>query len=204
MQVKSSTFRLTQTAILIALLIISACLPLRTAGLEITFSVVPVALGAVLMGPAGGMLLGAVFGLCSFAQCFGWFCPSPFGAMLVAVNPFLTFLVCVPTRMLMGFLCGWIFRGVSALDKTKQKLPAFTVANLSAALLNTLFFMSALMLLFGQSDVILGFRETSGTANVFTFLLWFIGINGLVEALVCFFLGTTISKALDTALKHIH
>ena len=203
MQVKSTTFRLTQTAILIALLIISACLPLRTVGLEITLSVVPVAIGAVLMGPASGALLGAVFGLCSFAQCFGWFCPSPFGAMLVAINPFLAFLVCVPTRMLMGFLCGWIFRGMSAVDKTKKKLPSFTVANLSAALLNTLFFMSALMLLFGQSDVILELRAQSGAANLMTFLLWFIGINGLVEALVCFFLGTAITKALSSALKHI-
>ena len=203
MQVKSTTIRLTQTAILIALLLISAWLPLRTVGLEITLSVVPVAIGAILMGPANGALLGAVFGLCSFAQCFGWFCPSPFGALLVAVNPFLAFLVCVPTRTLMGFLCGWIFRGMTALDKTKQKLPSFTVANLSAALLNTLFFMSALMLLFGQSSVILEMRAQSGTSNLLAFLLWFVGINGLVEALVCFFLGTAVSKALDSALKHI-
>ena len=201
MKIRTSTVRLTQTAILIALLIVCACIPLRTLGLEITFSVIPVAVGAILMGPAAGALLGAVFGLCSFAQCFGWFFPSPFGAMLVAVDPFLTFLVCVPTRLLMGFFTGWIFKGMQSVDRTTAKMPSFTVANLCAALLNTLLFMSTLMLCFGQSEIILNFRAQSGTSNVLTFVLWFVGINGLVEALVSFFLGTTLSKALDKALK---
>lgn len=203
MKIRSSTLRLTQTAILMALLVVCACIPLRTLGLEITFSVIPVAIGAILMGPGSGALLGAVFGLCSFAQCFGWFCPSPFGAMLVGLNPFLTFLVCVPTRALMGFCVGWIFKGMKSVDRTRSHIPSFTVANLAAALLNTLFFMTALMVLFGQSEIIQNFRAQSGTSNVLTFVLWFVGVNGLIEALVSFFLGTTLSKALDTALKHI-
>lgn len=203
MKVRSSTLRLTQTAILIALLIVCACVPLRTLGLEITLSVIPVAIGAILMGPSTGALLGAVFGLCSFAQCFGWFFPSPFGAALVGINPILTFLVCVPTRTLMGFCAGWVFKGMKTLDRSRSQMPSFAVANLSAALLNTVFFMSALMLLFGQSDIIQNFRTQSGTTNVLTFVLWFVGINGLVEALVSFFLGTALSKTLFAAIKRI-
>ncbi len=203
MKIRSSTLRLTQTAILIALLIVCACVPLRTLGLEITLSVIPVAIGAILMGPATGALLGAVFGLCSFAQCFGWFFPSPFGAALVGINPLLAFLVCVPTRTLMGFCAGWIFKAVKKIDRSHSQMPSFTVANLSAALLNTLFFMSALMLLFGQSEIIQNFRTQSGTTNVVTFVLWFVGINGLVEALVSFFLGTALSKTLFVAIKRL-
>lgn len=203
MKMQSKTWQLTQTAILIALLILCACVPLRTVGLEITFSVIPVAIGAILLGPATGALLGGVFGLCSFAQCFGWFAPSAFGAALLALDPVRTFLVCVPTRLLMGFLCGWIFRGMTKLDKTPGHVPSFTVANLSAALLNTLFFMTALMLFFGNSALIVNLRTTSGTDHLITFLIWFVGINGLVEALVCFFLGTAVSKALDAALRRL-
>ncbi len=203
MKIRSSTLRLTQTAILIALLIVCACVPLRTLGLEITLSVIPVAIGAILMGPATGALLGAVFGLCSFAQCFGWFFPSPFGAALVGINPLLAFLVCVPTRTLMGFCAGWIFKAMKKIDRSHSQMPSFTVANLSAALLNTLFFMSTLMLLFGQSEVIQNFRTQSGTTNVVAFVLWFVGINGLVEALVSFFLGTALSKTLFVAIKRL-
>lgn len=203
MKIRSSTLRLTQTAILIALLVVCACVPLRTLGLEITLSVIPVAIGAILMGPATGALLGAVFGLCSFAQCFGWFFPSPFGAALVGINPLLAFLVCVPTRTLMGFCAGWIFKAVKKADRTQAQMPSFAAANLSAALLNTLFFMSALMLLFGQSDIIQNFRTQSGTTNVVIFVLWFVGINGLVEALVSFFLGTALSKTLFAAIKRL-
>ena len=68
---------------------------------------VPVIVGAIVMGPAAGALLGGVFGLISFWECFG---KSAFGVVLMGINPFLTFLVCVPTRI----LAGWSLRpGVS-------------------------------------------------------------------------------------------
>ena len=49
----------------------------------------------------------------------------------------------------MGLLCGWIFRGLARIDKTK--IVSYVVAGLSGALLNTIFFMSSLILLFGRT-----------------------------------------------------
>ena len=86
---------------------------IKTAGLEITLIVVPVAVGAVTLGPTAGAILGGVFGITSFIQCFGM---SQFGALLLGINPFLTFLVCVPTRILMGWLTGLII-----MDYEKQR-----------------------------------------------------------------------------------
>lgn len=164
---------------------------IRTAGLEITILLVPVIVGAIVMGPATGMLLGAVFGLISFWECFG---KSAFGVVLLGINPIFTFLVCVPTRMLAGWLCGLAFKGLNKLDKSN--LWSFGAAGLIGALSNTALFMTTLCLFFYRTDFIQGFVASFGSANPFLFVLAFVGINGLVEAIVCFFTGAAIAKAV--------
>lgn len=66
---KFSTKFLVEMALLVAIILIMAFTPLgyiKTAGIEITLIVVPVAVGAVTLGPAAGAILGGVFGLASF------------------------------------------------------------------------------------------------------------------------------------------
>ena len=199
-QKKFSTKYLVEMALLVAIILIMAFTPIgyiRTAGLEITLIVVPVAVGAVTLGPTAGAILGGVFGITSFIQCFGM---SPFGAALLGNNGFLTFLVCVPTRILMGWLTGLIYQGIR-----RTKIPSnvsLTIANLCCPLLNTTFFMSMLVLGFYQTEYIQSFVQKFGVSNPFLFVIAFVGINGLVEAVVCFIVGTAISAALKKALKY--
>jgi len=157
---------------------------------------VPVIIGAIVMGPAAGTALGAVFGLLSFWECFG---KSQFGATLLAIQPFLTFLVCVPTRALMGLCCGWIFKGLRKIDRTKGQIPAFAAASLLGALLNTVFFMGALVLCFYHTDFIQSLA--AGLPNVLAFVVAFVGTQGLLEALICAVAGTAVSRALYRALR---
>lgn len=187
----AKTLKMIQLALLTAIIVLMAFTPvgfIRTPGLEITLIGIPVVVGAVLLGPSGGAILGAVFGLCSFLQCFGM---SPFGAVLLGINPFWTFVVCFVPRTLMGWLPALIFKGLRKVDKTR--FFSFLAACLGGALLNTILFMSALMLFFGQSEYILSMQ---GSMNVFAFVLAFVGVNGLIEAIVCAVVGTAISKAL--------
>ena len=102
---------------------------IKMPGLEITLLMVPVIVGAIVMGPASGAILGGVFGCISFWECFG---RSQFGAVLLGINPIYTFLVCVPTRILAGWLCGVAFKGLNKLDKTN--LWSFGAAGLIGAL----------------------------------------------------------------------
>ena len=194
-QKKFSTKYLVEMALLVAIILIMAFTPIgyiRTAGLEITLIVVPVAVGAVTLGPAAGAILGGVFGVTSFIQCFGM---SPFGAALLGINGFLTFLVCVPTRILMGWLTGLIYKGLR-----KTKLPSgvsVTISNLCCPLLNTTFFMGTLVTLFAGT-----MREQFGMTKVIPFIAAFVGVNGVVEAIVCFVIGTAVSMALKKALRY--
>ena len=134
-QKKFSTKFLVEMALLVAIILIMAFTPLgyiKTVGIEITLIVVPVAVGAVTLGPTAGAILGGVFGFASFLRCFGL---NAFGATLLGINPFLAFLVYVPTRILVGWLTGLIYQG---LRKTKIPYTAsITVANLCCPLLNT-------------------------------------------------------------------
>ena len=107
---KADTVYMVEMALLIAVILIMAFTPIgyiRTLGLEITLIVVPVAVGAVTLGPAAGAALGAVFGITSFIQCFGM---SPFGAALLGINPIYTLIVCVLPRTLMGWLTGLLYQ----------------------------------------------------------------------------------------------
>jgi len=188
--------KLTQLSILVAIIAIMTFTPLgylKTGAIEITFMTIPVVIGAIILGEFSGAILGGAFGITSFIQCFGL---SPFGAVLLGINPIYTFIICLVPRILMGYLAGLIFKGLSKFDKTK--IVSFGVASLSGALLNTIFFMVTLILLFGNSTFI---QDMQGGKNVLAFAVAFVGTNGLIEAIVTFVVGTAISKALVTFKK---
>ncbi len=192
----AKTVELAVLAAIILLLEVTGLGMLKTFGLELTIMHVPVIIGAIVIGPTGGAILGATFGLISFWECFG---KSIFGAALLSIDPFLTFLVCVPPRVLMGWLCGLIFKGMHRILK-KEHIVSYIVAALGGALLNTLFFMSALCLCFYNTEYIQGFANTLGSNNVFMFVVLFVGVQGLVEAGLCATVGTLVSKAVRHAI----
>ena len=108
--------KLTILAILSALIVVLAFIPVRIF-FEITLTIIPIVVGAIVLGPTAGLILGGVFGVVSFLQCLGY---SPLGVALLSINPFLTFLVCVPTRMLAGYLPGLLYK---VFTKKEQIIP---------------------------------------------------------------------------------
>lgn len=193
------TLKMVQMALFIAIIILMAFTPIgyiKTPALEITLIVIPVTVGAIVLGPTSGAILGGVFGITSFIQCFGI---SPFGAALLNINPIATFILCLVPRILMGWLTGFLFRALKKVDKTK--VVSYAVASLAGPLLNTILFMSALVLFFYNTEYIQGFVSMMGTSNVFAFVIAFVGVNGLIEAGVNFVAGGAISKALDIFAK---
>ena len=195
---KLSVKDLTTTGMMIAIILLMSFTPLgflRTAGLEVSLITIPVAIGAMIIGPRAGLLLGTVFGLTSFYQCFGL---SPFGAALLGINPILTFLVCVPTRALMGWLTGIIFKGLEKIDRSKTV--SFFIGGFLAALLNTILFMGALMLFFWNTEYIQSINASIGNLSIFAFILAFVGVNGLLEVPATCIVGGVVSKTLRKVL----
>lgn len=179
-----------ELALMAAIIFIMAFTPLgyfRTPGISITFLTVPVAVGAIILGPKGGAVCGLVFGITSLIQCF---MGGSFGSMLLSINPVGTAVTCIVPRVLEGLLCGMVFQGIRKVSKNS----AYFAASLACPLLNTLFFMSAVVLIFYHTEYIQGFVQALGVSNPFTFVLAFVGIQGLIEAGVCFLLASAVSR----------
>ena len=186
-----------ELALMAAIIFLMAFTPLgyfRTPGLSITFLTVPVAVGAIILGPKGGAVCGLVFGITSLIQCF---MGGSFGSMLLGINPLGTAVTCIVPRVLEGLLCGLVFQWIKKVSKNS----AYFAASLACPLLNTLFFMSAIVLIFYHTEYIQGIVQTLGVTNPFMFVVAFVGVQGLIEAVVCFLIASAVSRALGAALK---
>ena len=185
---KVDTGKMVRMAILIAIIILMAFTPLgylKTPTIEITFLMIPVAIAAIIVGPTGGAIAGGVFGLTSFFQCFGI---SWFGTTLFGINPIFTFILCLIPRILAGWLPGLLY---AAMSRRWNKTVSAIAASLAAPLLNTVLFITGLFFMFGSTDFVRGFGETT-----WAIIVVLVGINGLIEAGVGFIAGTAVSRAL--------
>ncbi len=192
---KAKTLFLVQNAVLAGIVVLMAFTPigyLKLGAVEMTFIMLPVAVGAITLGEKSGAFLGLVFGISSFIQCFGM---SWFGTQLMTFNPVFTFITCIVPRVLMGYLCGVIYK---SLPKTKKGIAVF-IASLCAPVLNTVFFIASIMIFFSKSDVIISMRE--GSENLILFLIAFVGLNGLLEIIATTLIAPPVSLAVEKAIK---
>ena len=183
-------------ALLIAILLLMSMTPLgylNIGPLAITLNVVPLAVAAVALGPAGGLICGCVFGLTSFLQCLGVGGSSAMGVMLFSINPFLAFVQRFVPRALDGLLLGWIYRGLS---KKAKPYVACAITGFLSAFLNTLFFMTALLVLFGGTEYVQGL--VAGR-NLLVFVCAFVGVNAVAEMAAATILTGAVGAALGKA-----
>lgn len=184
-------------AVLAAILVIMTITPLGyipiTPVIGATLNMIPVAVGAVVVGPVGGAVLGAVFGITSLLNAMGVMgVPSVLGTTLLSINVPCTIVVCVVPRALMGFVVGILYKALYKVFPNKIVLIAIT--GFLAAAINTLFFMTTLILLFTPALKELGVWADG--VNVFKFVAGFVGINALIEMAVSCVLTTIVGGAL--------
>ena len=183
-------------ALLIAILLLMSMTPLgylNIGPLAITLNVVPLAVAAGALGPVGGLRCGCVFGLTSFLQCLGVGGSSAMGVMLFSINPFLAFVQRFVPRALDGLLLGWIYRGLS---KKAKPYVACAITGFLSAFLNTLFFMTALLVLFGGTEYVQGL--VAGR-NLLVFVCAFVGVNAVAEMAAATVLTGAVGAALGKA-----
>lgn len=194
---KFTTTQLTMLGLMAAVLMLMAYTPLgylNIGPLAISFNVIPVAISAVVLGPVGGAVAGAIFGLTSFGQCIGIGGTSAMGAMLFGINPVLAFLQRFVPRLLDGICLGFIYK---AIRKKTNMYVSCAVTGFFSAFLNTLFFMAALVGLFGNTEYVQGLM---GGRNVFIGCCMMVGINAVCEMVS----STVITGAVGAALSKAH
>lgn len=194
---KLSTKQLTVLGLMIAVLVLMSYTPLgylNIGPLAISFNMIPVAIAAIACGPLGGAVLGAVFGLTSFGQCIGIGGVSAMGATLFSISPVLAFIQRFVPRFLDGWLLGYLFRWLR--KATKNTTLAGYITGFLSAFLNTVFFMVALVVLFGNTDYV---KNLIGGRNIIVFICAFVGVNAICEMISATILTGVISVALKRA-----
>ncbi len=188
---------MTLLGLLTAVLLVLSMTPLgylNIGPLAISLNMIPVAVGAAALGPVGGAILGAVFGMTSFLQCLGIGGTSAMGVILFEINPFFAFVQRFVPRVLTGWLVGLVYQAVRKFGKTGL---AGSVAGFFAAFLNTALFMGALVLLFGDTPYL---QELMDGRSVIVFICGFVGINAVLELVA----STVVTGALVSGLDRAH
>ena len=122
MNSNSKVHQITRMAILVAIIFLLAFTPLGylTIGpIAATTIQMPVIVGAVMMGPAAGAVLGFFFGLSAVIKVLTMPGADPVATLALAHAPLAYLTVCMGARILMGWLSGLLAAGlkkVPALD----------------------------------------------------------------------------------------
>ena len=157
---------------------------------------IPVILGAVLLGPGAGAVLGAVFGACSL-----WANTVTPGLLSFAFSPFLStegligviksLWIAMGCRIAFGLGSGilWkIFKKILKLDYIA--LPACAAI---ASIFHTLLVMGSIYVLLAQQYATV--KNVTSSA-VFGLIMGTVTASGIPEAIVAALLVTVIGKAL--------
>ena len=156
---------------------------------------IPVIIGAVLMGPLAGGILGGVFGLCSI-----WSNSTAPGLLSFAFSPFLatsaagavkTIWIAFGCRVLIGVVAGWLW---IALKKLRvNDLAALPVVGVAGALTNTGLVMTSIYLLLSPEFAA---AKNIAMEAVLGGVMAIVAANGVPEAIAAAVLVTAIGKAL--------
>lgn len=192
--------KMAELAIFIAIIIVlkmSNLNMIHIGPLAMTFTMIPIAIGAMLLGPIEGAILGFIFGLTSLYDAISG--ASPMTGFFFQISPVHTVILCVVVRTLVGFLTGVIFKALKAIDR--KKIWSYYVGGLLAPLLNTVGFMGYIVLFFYNSEYVQDLVTTLGAANPIMFIILLVGIQGIVEWITGCVLGGSVAKGVAHALK---
>jgi uncharacterized membrane protein len=183
--------QLTLAAILVAIILVMTITPLgylHVGVVSISFLAIPVVIGGIVLGPAYGGVLGAVFGITSFAQCFGI---DAFGTTLMSLNPAGTFLTCLVPRILIGVFAGLLYPALRRADRAG--VWSSVVTAVAGSLTNTVFFVGLVIFFFKDSYF--------GGSGVWAIIMAFFSVNVVLEAVVCGIVGAAFSRILSPLVK---
>lgn len=175
---------------------------LRIGPLVITLNCLPVAIGAVFLGPLYGAVLGAVFGLSSF---FASFTSASLTTILLSVSPFYTFLMCVVPRVICGWVPGLLFQKLPK-NNEPQRLAGSALCCTLTPLLNTVGFLGLMWVFFrdafSANAAVIDKVGSKPTGNVFVFIFALASVNAVIELAINLVFGTAVSRAMFAVTKN--
>ena len=204
---KHDTRWMVSVALMAAIVIVLANTPLGMIQLPIikaTTVHIPVILGAILLGPGAGAILGAVFGICSLvsntmAPTLLSFAFSPFLSTTGIPGALKAIWISVGCRILIGVVAGWLW-----VLFTKIKLNQFIalpIVGFVGSMVNTVTVMGSIYFLFAQQSA--EAKEVALTA-VFGLVMGTVTASGIPEAIAAAILVLALGKVLVVVFRKMN
>lgn len=204
---KHDTRWMVSVALMAAIVIVLANTPLGMIQLPIikaTTVHIPVILGAILLGPGAGAILGAVFGICSLvsntmAPTLLSFAFSPFLSTTGIPGALKAIWISVGCRILIGVVAGWLW-----VLFTKIKLNQFIalpIVGFVGSMVNTVTVMGSIYFLFVQQYA--EAKEVALTA-VFGLVMGTVTASGIPEAIAAAILVLALGKVLVVVFRKMN
>lgn len=194
-----------QMSLLGALMVIMAFTPLGYIPLPFmnaTTMHIPVIVGACLLGPKAGGILGLIFGITSMVKAtiqpiITSFVFTPFYSLNDQFSGgFSSVIVAVVPRVLIGVVAGLLFQWL--IKVTKKEKMSLLICGFVGSMVNTIGVMGLIYLLFGgQYSAAIG----KDSSLLFTFIMSVVGINGVPEAIIAAVLTVAIGQALRVVVR---
>ena len=194
---------LVELAMLVALVVVLQGLGASiTIGLvPLTFVLIPIVVGAFLLGPLEGAILGFVFGLITVIQTPA----NPVLMVFFNANPVAYVVLALLKATLAGLCAALIYKALGKLFKGKYTYLQTTIASISAPIINTGIFVLGMFLFFFEENAMLPemfpefFPGFVGATEVI--LIGLVGFNFIGEFLVNLLLSPAVVRIVDV-VKH--
>jgi len=140
--------KMVELALLVALVFVLQMLGsfIKIGPLPMSFVLVPIVIGAFLLGWREGAFLGLVFGVISMIM--GIIGVDAFSFILWQANPFWFVVVCLVKATAAGLGAGLIYKGFNKVLGEKYIIVSTVIASISAPIINTGIFVAGMLLFF--------------------------------------------------------
>lgn len=204
---RKDTRWMVSVALMAAIVIVLANTPLGMIQLPIikaTTVHIPVIIGAILLGPLAGAVLGSVFGICSLisntmAPTLLSFAFSPFMSTSGIPGVLKAIWISIGCRILIGVAAGWLWIALKEL-KVNQ-LIALPIVGFAGSMVNTISVMGSIYFLFAQQYA--EAKEVAVTA-VWGLIMGTVTASGIPEAIAAAILVLALGKALIQSFKRMN
>lgn len=196
---KHDTSWMVSVALMAAIVVVLANTPLGMIQLPIVKATtvhIPVIIGAILLGPTAGAILGFVFGMCSLisntmAPTLLSFAFSPFMSTTGILGAIKAIWISVGCRILIGVVAGWVW---ILLKKIKlNQIASLAITGFLGSMVNTITVMGSIYFLFAKQYA--EAKEVAVTA-VWGLVMGTVTASGIPEAIAAAVLVAIVTKVL--------
>lgn len=193
------TYLAVLSAIIVILQLVGVGIKLPFLATPVSLVLVPIVLGACLLGPIAGAFLGFVFGLVVTITCCFMGMDPFFTGILFQAHPVITVLLCLSKSTLAGLASGLIYKAFAKKTQTLKIIGTFLSA-IAAPVVNTGVFILGCLVM---NDTFSANFVEAGSSTIYVLLFTIAGLNFIFEFLINMIFAPAINMIIQVVTNQV-